>query len=348
MLLLWASHPRAQRRNTHNFECRAAGQNTKYENERERKREKSEKIYSYSLHYYYYHFENPTKFESSTLRLMVRPAYVPWLCAYEHVLWVMMISIELSLWCPYVNICRTEPCARASTIDRGRQWQLGRKCAESRWYCFKAEARTTPNSMEKARFFTRFAHLAVVCGLRVSLKIDWCYLLTSVWSIIMFHDLRASRLSLWFDYFIIESNMRSSFKAKQTDSVMCRCAYWAPRHASISNNILFRFWEIRFFSKYFIGQQSTHSKWKRIIIIHLMVSGRCFESVFRSSSVFFFFSTSTPHHTATATVHTPSYCGALSQESSLSVQRFTRNSYIYRISMSHRDGTRNDQPTQLW
>lgn len=74
----------------------------------------------HTLHYYY-HFENSTKFESSSLRRVWYAAYVP-IWAYIYELW-MTISIELSLWCAYVNICWTNKCARASTIAHRRRTQ---------------------------------------------------------------------------------------------------------------------------------------------------------------------------------------------------------------------------------
>lgn len=99
------------------------------QNERTTKKNPKNK-FIHTLHLLlFYHFENLTKFESTTFGLMVCAVCV---CVNEHIIWVMMISIELSLWSPYVNICRTNRCARASEQTTERRQSDEMKCAESR------------------------------------------------------------------------------------------------------------------------------------------------------------------------------------------------------------------------
>lgn len=94
--------------------------------------------------------------------------------------------------------------------------------------------------------------------------------LTSVWSIIMFHDF-VSRLSFWFDYYINESNKRFqelSFEAKQT-----RCRVLG-RQARIDIEIYSTSGGIYFFEIFLRSTIYTHPKRKIITII--MDLGRCF------------------------------------------------------------------------
>lgn len=83
--------------------------------------------------------------------------------------------------------------------------------------------------------------------------------LTSVWSIIMFHDF-VSRLTFWFDYYINESNKRfSRFQALRPSKHDARIRP-AGTHRYRTETSIFHFWRNLGFSKYLFGQQSKHTR----------------------------------------------------------------------------------------
>lgn len=149
-----------QHTHTHNFECRAAGQ--------ERERERTEKIYSY--------FALLLSFrEPNEIRVVDFTTYgMPGVCVVSLCIRACIMSYDDFHWiifmmplCKYLSdgaVCESEHHRPGKTATTGQ------KMCRVEVVLFQAEARTTPNSMEKARFFTRFTHLAVAYGLRVSLK----------------------------------------------------------------------------------------------------------------------------------------------------------------------------------